>query len=329
MDKMDSSGKAGNKGHLATPRDGSAVELVALLRASLPFLVQTNDEHFGIDETNNDPFVNRKNIDKDTVNSTCQWTHFQFTPNFLVAAVVVRWPISPPSLLITSLSFYAPEMFNKDHIWLPLKQTEEIRLGSFGVKTWDPRSLLSLLDDDDARLFLVIPSTSLMMTMRTIASRPAALSAASTCPSSVGGTSVPCACCVLSVDEKEKCRLMKNAFGRKNVKPDLDCVSGKNDIECMENIRQGIADIITLDPEDAFRGQRSFQLVPLAAEDYGVDMESNVMDSVAVAKRPDLPSNRCNLRGKTICSTAIDYLSAIKETYVTLSHVKKFAGALD
>jgi len=142
--------------------------------------------------------------------------------------------------------------------------------------------------------------------------------------------------CVLSIYEKEKCRLMKNAFARKNIKPDLDCVSGKNALECMSKIRQGIADIITLDAADAFRGQRYFQLVPLAAEDYGVDMESNVMYSVAVAKRTDLTTNLWNLRGKTICSTGmgdlagwhipIDYLSAIKEIYVTNCHVNKFAG---
>ena len=37
---------------------------------------------------------------------------------------------------------------------------------------------------------------------------------------------------------------------------------------------------------------KKYQLVPLAAEDYGVDMESNVMYAVAVAKRTDLTSNR-------------------------------------
>jgi len=142
--------------------------------------------------------------------------------------------------------------------------------------------------------------------------------------------------CVLSVYEKEKCRLMKNAFARKNIKPDIDCVSSKNAIECMSKIRQGIADIITLDAADAYRAQRYYQLIPLAAEDYGVDMESNVMYAVAVAKRTDLTTNLWNLRGKTVCSTAmgdlagwhvpIDYLNAIKETYVTNCHINKVAG---
>ena len=145
--------------------------------------------------------------------------------------------------------------------------------------------------------------------------------------------------CVLSAYEKEKCRLMKNAFARKNIKPDIDCVSAKNSMECMSKIRQGIADISTFDAADAYRAQRYYQLVPLAAEDYGVDMESNVMYAVAVAKRTDLTTNLWNLRGKTICSTSIgdlagwhvpiDYLSAIKETYVTNCHVNKIAGKIN
>lgn len=142
--------------------------------------------------------------------------------------------------------------------------------------------------------------------------------------------------CVLSTYEKEKCHLMKNAFARKNIKPDMNCISAKNAMECMSKIRQSIAHIITLDAADAYRAQRYYQLIPLAAEDYGVDMESNVMYAVAVAKRTDLTSNLWNLRGKTICSSAmgdlagwlvpIDYLNAIKELYITNCHINKVAG---
>lgn len=115
MDKMGSSENAGNKGHPGSPRDGSAVELVGLSRATIKWLIEMIEKGFypykeqkqiladwlnkidqnfekefwiGEDDKQSE-FINRRNIYKDTVNSSLKWTDFQLRPNFLIAAVVV------------------------------------------------------------------------------------------------------------------------------------------------------------------------------------------------------------------------------------------------
>ncbi|CAF3842347.1 unnamed protein product [Rotaria sp. Silwood1] len=187
MDKMGSSEKASNKGHPATPRDGSAIELVALSRATISWIIHMNkqgyypydsvdtssgiyflfitniyieyiykgssgkikllftdwlnridenfEKEFWIDQSNSSEYVNRKQIYKDTVNSTFKWTDFQLRPNFIIASVI------------------APEMFDKTHIWLALKQAETILLGKYGIKTLDPSDynyVGDYVNDDDS-----------------------------------------------------------------------------------------------------------------------------------------------------------------------------------
>lgn len=76
---------------------------------------------------------------------------------------------------------------------------------------------------------------------------------------------------------------------------DIDCVSGKNVMECMSKIHQDIADIIRVDAADAYRAQRYYQLVPIGA-------------------RADLTTNLWNLRGRTIYSTnyLLDFLNQFR-----------------
>ncbi|CAF4654032.1 unnamed protein product, partial [Rotaria socialis] len=84
------------------------------------------EKEFWIDESNSSQFVNRKQIYKDTINSTLQWTNYQLRPNFLIAAVIV---------------------------WLALKQVETILLGKYGIKTLDPSDynyVGDYVNDDDS-----------------------------------------------------------------------------------------------------------------------------------------------------------------------------------
>lgn len=159
MDKMGSSSKAGNKGQPATPRDGSAVELVGLSYASLRFLAEMNskglfkyksvtrinedtsitewtlkewihkieanfEQYFyvikGLPNDKNSHLINKEFIYKDTLNSGQPWTDYQLRCNFPIAMIS------------------APELFDPQHAWGALQIARKKLLGPLGMATLDP-----------------------------------------------------------------------------------------------------------------------------------------------------------------------------------------------
>ena len=134
MDKMGSSARAGNRGVPATPRDGAAVEIVALQHTVLARLARLHAAgvypHAGVgladhrlltfaawadaiahsfhrcfyvplhaaDDAAFDidrALVNRRGIYKDTYRSSGGWTDYQLRPNFLVAMAVAPQLFAP------------------------------------------------------------------------------------------------------------------------------------------------------------------------------------------------------------------------------------------
>ncbi|XP_063230044.1 glycogen debranching enzyme [Bacillus rossius redtenbacheri] len=160
MDKMGSSDKAGNRGRPATPRDGSAVELVGLSKKAVSWLAAlheqgkfpygsvTREKKNGVKitwtyrewerriagsferaffvapepspEEPRPDLVHRRGIYKDTYGSSQPWADYQLRCNFPVAMVA------------------APELFDAAHAWPALRRAEELLLGPLGMRTLDP-----------------------------------------------------------------------------------------------------------------------------------------------------------------------------------------------
>lgn len=154
MDKMGSSSKAGNQGIPATPRDGSAVELVGLAYAVVSWLAESHNQgpnyagyyphagvqlatgkelswkewsnmlknsfesHFWIPESTKDPnLLYNKGIYRDSVGSSGGYTDNQLRPNFLITMVV------------------APELFTPERAWNALEIAQQRLTGPFGMCT--------------------------------------------------------------------------------------------------------------------------------------------------------------------------------------------------
>uniref|UniRef100_A0A3P8XNX5 Glycogen debranching enzyme n=1 Tax=Esox lucius TaxID=8010 RepID=A0A3P8XNX5_ESOLU len=177
MDKMGESEKARNKGIPATPRDGSAVEIVGLSKSALRWLVDLNkkglfphtsmkiqrdgkevtvsyedwnnkiqakfEKNFYVSHDEKDPnekhpdLVHKRGIYKDSHGASSPWCDYQLRPNFCIAMVV------------------APELFTVKRAWEALEVTEKKLLGPLGMKTLDPDDMVycgvydNALDNDD------------------------------------------------------------------------------------------------------------------------------------------------------------------------------------
>ncbi|XP_022695874.1 glycogen debranching enzyme-like isoform X2 [Varroa jacobsoni] len=156
MDKMGSV-PGRNQGEPASPRDGSAVELVGLCMSVVQWLHDINakglypyrgvrddddsltsfnewasrikthfEPHFWVPEEGAGPYerqadlINRRGIYKDTVGSGIPWADYQFRPNFTIAMVV------------------APELFDRAHAQKALANADRLLKGPLGMKTLDP-----------------------------------------------------------------------------------------------------------------------------------------------------------------------------------------------
>ncbi|XP_039591819.1 glycogen debranching enzyme isoform X1 [Polypterus senegalus] len=177
MDKMGESERARNRGMPATPRDGSAVEIVGLSKSALRWLIELHQKKlfpydgasvqrsgkqvkilyvewnkqiqenfeklFYVSLDPSDPnekhpnLVHKRGIYKDSFGASSPWCDYQLRPNFTIAMVV------------------APELFSPEKAWQALNMAEKKLLGPLGMKTLDPDDMVycgvydNALDNDN------------------------------------------------------------------------------------------------------------------------------------------------------------------------------------
>ncbi|XP_027724061.1 glycogen debranching enzyme isoform X1 [Vombatus ursinus] len=180
MDKMGESDRARNRGIPATPRDGSAVEIVGLSKSAVHWLLELSKRNlfpyhavtvkrngkdvkisyeewnrkiqdhfeklFHVSEDPSDPnekhpdLVHKRGIYKDSYGASSPWCDYQLRPNFTIAMVV------------------APELFTPKKAWKALEIAEKKLLGTLGMKTLDPDDMVycgvydNSLDNDNYNL---------------------------------------------------------------------------------------------------------------------------------------------------------------------------------
>uniref|UniRef100_A0A3Q0KPX0 Family S60 non-peptidase homologue (S60 family) n=1 Tax=Schistosoma mansoni TaxID=6183 RepID=A0A3Q0KPX0_SCHMA len=75
--------------------------------------------------------------------------------------------------------------------------------------------------------------------------------------------------CVIDEFEMSKCQRMSSAFSAKRIQPDMFCLQANSTIDCMKLIKDGYADMVTLEAGDLYIAGKYFDLVPVVSENYG------------------------------------------------------------
>ncbi|KAB0795605.1 hypothetical protein PPYR_12444 [Photinus pyralis] len=109
--------------------------------------------------------------------------------------------------------------------------------------------------------------------------------------------------CVTSDQELEKCVKMKTALKAQLVKPEMRCEKAHSQINCMQKIQAGSADVAVLDASDVYTAGLNYDLIPFISEIYNLGEPEYYV--VAVAKEEDPSTELTYLRGKNTCHGGI------------------------
>ncbi|XP_050694554.1 melanotransferrin-like [Eriocheir sinensis] len=109
--------------------------------------------------------------------------------------------------------------------------------------------------------------------------------------------------CVTSMVEYSKCLQMKTALHAQLLKPEMECLRGESNFDCMASIRKGEADVSVFEAGDIYSAGLLHELVPIMAEQYNLDTLEYYV--VAVSKEDDPDTDVLYLRGRMTCHPGV------------------------
>lgn len=110
--------------------------------------------------------------------------------------------------------------------------------------------------------------------------------------------------CVTSDAELEKCVKMRTALKAQLLKPEMVCNKAHSQINCMQAINSGIADVAVFDAGDVYTAGLKYGLIPFISEVYNLGEPEYY--AVAVAREEDPDTELTYLKGKYTCHTGIN-----------------------
>nr|AKZ20815.1 melanotransferrin 2 [Holothuria glaberrima] len=107
--------------------------------------------------------------------------------------------------------------------------------------------------------------------------------------------------CTISSLEQVKCQNMSLSLKSRSLIPEIECVQKSSPVDCMKEIRDGRADLITLDGGDIYMAGKVFGMKPIMEETYSNNIRGYHGIAVVKADNPDININ--NLEGRKSCHT--------------------------
>ncbi|XP_046625942.1 transferrin [Neodiprion virginianus] len=108
--------------------------------------------------------------------------------------------------------------------------------------------------------------------------------------------------CVWSTEALDKCNAFARAAFSRDVRPKLECLLEKDVDTCLKSVKDGKADIVSIDGGLVDKAMKEYDAKPIIAEKYGEGAtKESERPAVAVVKKTSSINNLVDLKGKKSC----------------------------